>query len=193
MFKFLKDRKKKDNKGFTLVELVIVIAILAILVGLLAPQYTKYVEKSRKTADASNMDEMVKVVKVYAADPANELPAGTYKIVISNEKSTGTDITAVALANSSISAPTTEAVNNLKKEMTDSIPDWNKTVTKSKKWAAGAPGAIEADVTVNENGGTSVTYPSTDTFKAYMAESGAATGTGTTGGDTTDENTTDQQ
>ena len=82
MFKFLKDRKKKDNKGFTLVELVIVIAILAILVGLLAPQYTKYVEKSRKAADASNMDEMVKVVKVYAADPANELAAGTYTITI---------------------------------------------------------------------------------------------------------------
>lgn len=35
MFKFLKDRKKKDNKGFTLVELVIVVAILAILVGIL--------------------------------------------------------------------------------------------------------------------------------------------------------------
>ena len=81
MFKLL--NKKKNNKGFTLVELVIVIAILAILVGLLAPQYTKYVEKSRKAADASNMDEMVKVVKVFAADPASELPAGTYAITIS--------------------------------------------------------------------------------------------------------------
>lgn len=79
MFKWFKN-KKKDNKGFTLVELVIVIAILAILVGLLAPQYTKYVEKSRKAADASNMDEMVKVVKVFAADPANELPVADYTI-----------------------------------------------------------------------------------------------------------------
>ena len=69
MFKLL--NKKKNNKGFPLVELVIVIAILAILVGLLAPQYTKYVEKSRKTADASNMDEIVKVIKVFAADPDN--------------------------------------------------------------------------------------------------------------------------
>lgn len=58
MFKLL--NKKKNNKGFTLVELVIVIAILALLVGLLAPQYTKYVEKSRRAADASNMNELDK-------------------------------------------------------------------------------------------------------------------------------------
>lgn len=81
MFRLL-NKKKKDNKGFSLVELVIAIAILAILVGILAPQYTKYVEKTRKAADASNMDEMVKVVKVFAADPANELPTGDYTIVI---------------------------------------------------------------------------------------------------------------
>ena len=174
MFKFLKDRKKKDNKGFTLVELVIVIAILAILVGLLAPQYTKYVEKSRKAADASNMDEMVKVVKVYAADPASELPTGEYTITISDKKSEGTKITEKALNGS------TPNKTGLEEEMGKSIPNWDKTVTKSQKWNAGKPAPIQAVVTVNEDGGTSVTYPSTETFKAYMTSAGSATGTGTT-------------
>ena len=152
MFKWFKN-KKKDNKGFTLVELVIVIAILAILVGLLAPQYTKYVEKSRKAADASNMDEMVKVIKVYAADPANELPAAKYTIAISNVAGTDTDITS-----DKSDKETTDGLAALKAEMDKSIPKWNKTVTKSKKWNDGASSPIYAIVTVGEDGGTSVQY-----------------------------------
>jgi type IV pilus assembly protein PilA len=34
---------KKNNKGFTLVELIIVIAIIAVLAAVIAPQYIKYV------------------------------------------------------------------------------------------------------------------------------------------------------
>ena len=79
MFKSL---KKKNNKGFTLVELVIVVAILAILAGILAPQYTKYVEKSRKAADASNLDNMVTVLNTLAADSTDSVPVGTYVIAI---------------------------------------------------------------------------------------------------------------
>ena len=86
------NRKKKDNKGFTLVELVIVVAILAILVGILAPQYTKYVEKSRKAADASNLDNLVTGVKVATADGSKDVVGSdesTYTITMT---ANGTDI-----------------------------------------------------------------------------------------------------
>ena len=43
--------KKMNNKGFSLVELIIVIAIMAILAAALAPQLIKYLEESRKSTD----------------------------------------------------------------------------------------------------------------------------------------------
>ena len=43
-------KKKLNNKGFSLIELIIVVAIMAVLIGVLAPQYLKYVEKSRVSA-----------------------------------------------------------------------------------------------------------------------------------------------
>ena len=75
--KWFNKNKKKMNKGFTLVELIVVIAILAILMGLLAPQYTKYVEKSRKAADLNNLDNLVNAIKVAAADPEYHLGSNT--------------------------------------------------------------------------------------------------------------------
>lgn len=148
------NRKKKDNKGFTLVELVIVIAILAILVGLLAPQYTKYVEKTRKTADANNMNELVKVVQVYAGDPVNELAAATYTITIG--------------ATADKTGISTNAPAALITELGNSVPDWKSLKTKSQKWSdTGAAADISASITVDKDGGISITYL-TKTFADFV-------------------------
>ena len=145
------NRKKKDNKGFTLVELVIVVAILAILVGLLAPQYTKYVEKSRKAADASNMNELIKVVQTFAGDTDNELPAGKYTITIGAADATNKTV------------PT-----KLETELNAASPDWStKLTTKSKKWNAGAQSDIKAEIEVKPDGGVVVKYSPAD-FATYM-------------------------
>lgn len=54
----MKKMKKLNNKGFSLVELIIVIAIMAVLVGVLAPQFTKYVGQSKTSADGTNADTL---------------------------------------------------------------------------------------------------------------------------------------
>ena len=165
MFKFLKDRKKKDNKGFTLVELVIVVAILAILVGLLAPQYTKYVERSRKAADASNLDSMVTAVKVATADQQYSaiIPAsGTIDVVITMTKDktevkyNGVDITAKKGSDGNDITQTDGAV-----ALGNAFNEWTATTLKSKAWKddqGTVTASISATCTISTSGSVEVEY-----------------------------------
>lgn len=59
---------KKNNSGFSLVELVVVIAIMAILIGILAPQFIKYVDKARMSTDIQTVAELCHACETYAAD-----------------------------------------------------------------------------------------------------------------------------
>ena len=46
---------KKNNKGFTLAELLIVVAIIAVLVAIAIPVFTTQLEKSREATDLANL------------------------------------------------------------------------------------------------------------------------------------------
>jgi type IV pilus assembly protein PilA len=60
--------KKMNNKGFSLIELIIVIAIMAILVAIIAPNLTKYLGKSKKNTDKKNADEIASQVQTTITD-----------------------------------------------------------------------------------------------------------------------------
>ena len=168
MLKFL--NKKKNNKGFTLVELVIIIAILAILVGLLAPQYTKYVEKSRKSADANNLEEIVKEIKVVASDATYAIPQGTFDVVMTSANGTTITYTADAAAGTSTAGAWTAGMEALLEgdwTTTNNVMQSDTLNLKSNKWSATGnivtgiaanAHSIGAHIVIDTDGTMTVTY-----------------------------------
>ncbi len=59
----------RNNKGFSLVELIIVIAIMAILVGVMAPQLIKYIEKTNVSSDTQVCDTVKSAITTSMMDP----------------------------------------------------------------------------------------------------------------------------
>lgn len=59
----------KNNKGFSLVELIIVIAIIAVVAGIIAPQLIKYIEKANVSADTQMLDAVYRAIVFASVDP----------------------------------------------------------------------------------------------------------------------------
>ena len=73
---------KSNNKGFSLIELIIVIAIMAVLVAIIAPNLTKYLGSSKKQTDNKNLDEVESQVKNCISDASTNditITTGTLK------------------------------------------------------------------------------------------------------------------
>lgn len=75
----------KNNKGFSLIELIIVIAIMAVLVAIIAPNLTKYLGSSKKQTDKKNLDEVKQqVVNAISDASANEITVPAATITVSD-------------------------------------------------------------------------------------------------------------
>lgn len=83
--------KKLDNKGFSLVELIIVIAIMAILVGVVGTQVIPYIEKSRRGKDQQLLSAYCTDTVAAASTVAAQLkPDGNYEVTEAEGQNTVT-------------------------------------------------------------------------------------------------------
>ena len=60
--------KKLDNKGLSLIELIVAIAIMAILVGVIAPQMFKYIERAKQVKVEKEASEFVRAAQIALVD-----------------------------------------------------------------------------------------------------------------------------
>ena len=76
---------KKDNKGFSLVELIVVVLIMAIIAVALAPQVMKWVDRSRVSADNSTSEAVAAAVQTALTN------SEAYKLAKSNNYTVSVD------------------------------------------------------------------------------------------------------
>lgn len=119
---FMKKMSQKNNKGFSLVELIVVVAIMAVLMGILVPTLVKNVEKSKKQKDRNAIEEIRNTMVTNLADPLySDLEATiTYNGTNANSK----EITITAPDNAP--AATTDLGKFLAAVSSD-IKDWTFT------------------------------------------------------------------
>ena len=133
--------KKMNNKGFSLIELIIVIAIMAILVAIIAPNLTKYLGSSKKETDKKNLDEVVAQVKNCISDASIQdvaVTEGYYKY-----KKAGNTVTCLPNGGASI--------DSFGKLIVDAL-DGAASTSKEKS----ANSTIKISITARSNGGYDV-------------------------------------
>ena len=57
-------KKQNDDRGLSLIELIIVIAIMGVLTGIMTPLFIKYVDRTKKSRDVYTADQIARAVNV---------------------------------------------------------------------------------------------------------------------------------
>lgn len=157
------NRRKENNKGFSLVELIVVIAIMAVLVAVLAPQFTKYIDQSRKSNDAATVSGIVTAAQVGIADTTNyTIDAGKYTIVLTKTSGATISKTAVDGSGTATSITASDTTNNLADAIVDTCESLANLKITSNKWT---DNKVEIYITYD---GETVTVDYSSDFKDYI-------------------------
>lgn len=152
--------EKKDNKGFSLVELIIVIAIMAILVGIVGTQVIPYINKSKVSKDQQVLNSFSSAAVTAYAENAETMPTtGTITVNVYGTNTADSPAATLAAAiQNNTGYDGTNGLANVKKQfasdaktMTDDIIikfdiDGHNVTTSIKYSDASTPKEKVADV-----------------------------------------------
>lgn len=119
----------RNNKGFSLVELIIVIAIMAILVGVMAPQLIKYIEKTNVSSDTQLCDSVKTAITTAMMDPTVLEEAASVTEI--NGYSGQTNVTSITTTNR-FGRAVEEALGMPCSQVDDKIKSWNSGTANVK-------------------------------------------------------------
>ena len=116
--KYLTQLHENEEKGFSLVELIIVMAIMAVLVGVVASQVIPYMEKSRQSTDQQQISSIAtSLVSAIAQDPnfdQSTVAAAGLKFKLTDLSTNTTTTIDTTFAELSGATSTSQAVSNVK-------------------------------------------------------------------------------
>lgn len=126
---FMKKMSQKNNKGFSLVELIVVVAIMAVLMGILVPTLVKNVEKSKKQKDRNAIEEIRNTMVTNLADPLySDLEA-----TIEYNDATGYTIDIQSPKTSNPTVASSQTLKDFLKAVNGDIKNWKFTSKDYKK------------------------------------------------------------
>ena len=140
---------KKNNKGFTLAELLIVVAIIAVLVAIAIPVFTGQLEKARESTDISNC-------RAYYSEITAALLTGDLDAANSTTSVQG--LTATSSGAKGVAAGSTFTVAVANAPLAQTVADWQTAdpqcagVKINKTLAIAATKTITFTYTVQKDG-----------------------------------------
>ncbi|CDE53316.1 putative uncharacterized protein [Roseburia sp. CAG:303] len=155
-------KKKMNNKGFSLVELIVVIAIMAVLIGVLAPTLLGNIEKSRLAKDKDAIDVLYKAWQTTAVNPDYTVPAGDYEYTVSSDGKIDitTNFSTIKFENGN-SGGDAQFVNDLKEYIGDS------TIKLSSKYYLKSSPAAKVTIKITTGGKVALSVTCSDSKGAY--------------------------